>query len=67
MKGRYDMKRKFIPIAKAPEVAGAYCPETNRYEWWLVDIENMGFCEDGITRWYWFTAEDGTPCYTLKH
>ena len=36
-------------------------------EWWQVEYDNMGWCRDGVTRWYWFEAEDGTPCYTLKY
>jgi hypothetical protein len=54
------MKRQFVPIWKAPEVAGVE-------EWWQVPIENMDFCKDGVTRWYWFDDENGNPCYTLKH
>ena len=30
------------------------------------EIENMGFCRDGVTRWYHFTSVDGKPAYTLK-
>lgn len=60
--GRKDksMKRKFVNIIDAPKVAGVD-------EWWQIEIENMGWCKDDVTRWYWFDAEDGTPCYTLKH
>lgn len=32
----------------------------------LVDIENMGFCKDGVTRWYHFTNEDGQPAVYYK-
>lgn len=32
----------------------------------LVDVENMGFCKDGVTRWYTFDM-DGTPCIYFKH
>lgn len=60
------MNRKYIPIWKAAEVAEAINPETGEYEWALVEIDNMGFCKDGVTRWYHFTAADGTACYTLK-
>lgn len=60
------MKRKYVPISKAAEVAGAYNPETDKYEFWLISLENMGFCKDGVTRWYWFEAENGEKCYTLK-
>lgn len=61
------LKRRFVPIWKAAEVAGAYNYETGKCEWALVEIENMGFCKDGVTRWYHFTSESGEPCYTLKH
>lgn len=30
------------------------------------EVENMGFCKDGVTRWYHFEI-DGNPFYTLKH
>lgn len=30
------------------------------------EVENMGFCRDGVTRWYHFVSEDGKPAYTLK-
>ena len=33
----------------------------------LVDVENMGFCKDGVTRWYHFTDEDGNPSVYYKH
>lgn len=32
----------------------------------LVDVENMGFCKDGVTRWYHFTNEDGQPAVYYK-
>jgi len=63
----FIMKRKFVPIWKAAEVAEAINPETGEYDWSFVSLEDMGFCKDGVTRWYWFDAADGTPCYTLKH
>lgn len=33
----------------------------------LVDVENMGFCKDGVTRWYHFDNEDGEPCVYYKY
>lgn len=33
----------------------------------LVDVENMGFCKDGKTRWYHFTNEDGNPAVYYKY
>ena len=33
----------------------------------LVDVENMGFCKDGVTRWYHFTNENGDPAVYYKY
>lgn len=33
----------------------------------LVDVENMGFCKDGVTRWYHFTNENGEPAVYYKY
>ena len=33
----------------------------------LVDVENMGFCKDGVTRWYHFTGEEGNPAVYYKY
>lgn len=33
----------------------------------LVDVENMGFCKDGTTRWYHFHDEDGRPAVYYKY
>lgn len=54
------MRRKKVNIADAPKTAGVD-------KWWQVPIENMGFCRDGVTRWYFFDAMDGTPCVTFKY
>lgn len=32
----------------------------------LVDVENMGYCKDGVTRWYHFTNDDGNPAVYYK-
>lgn len=32
----------------------------------LVDVENMGWCRDGKTRWYHFINEDGNPAVYYK-
>ena len=49
--------RVYVPIWKAAEAAEAINPETGEYEWAMVEIDNMGWCKDGTTRWYHFTAE----------
>ena len=33
----------------------------------LVDVENMGFCKDGVTRWYHFTDKEGNPAFYYKY
>ena len=33
----------------------------------LVDIENMGYCRDGITRWYIFTLSTGERVIYFKY
>lgn len=33
----------------------------------LVDVENIGFCKDGVTRWYHFTNDDGQPAVYYKY
>lgn len=33
----------------------------------LVDVENMGFCKDGKTRYYMFTNEAGEPAIYFKY
>lgn len=33
----------------------------------LVDVENMGFCKDGVTRWYYFTDSNGNPAVYYKY
>lgn len=33
----------------------------------LVEVENMGFCKDGVTRFYMFNDENGNPAIYFKH
>lgn len=33
----------------------------------LVDVHNMGFCKDGVTRWYTFTNAYGKPAIYFKY
>lgn len=33
----------------------------------LVSVESMGFCRDGVTRWYHFTDESGNPAVYYKY
>lgn len=33
----------------------------------LVDVEDMGYCKDGVTRWYYFNDADGNPAVYYKY
>lgn len=33
----------------------------------LVDVDNMGYCKDGVTRWYHFTDAQGNPAVYYKY
>lgn len=33
----------------------------------LVDVEDMGFCKDGTTRWYHFADMEGQPAVYFKY
>ena len=62
------MKRVFIPLWKALKEAREDDPMLTETDGICAcyEIENMGFCRDGVTRWYHFTSVDWEPAYTLK-
>lgn len=33
----------------------------------LVDVEDMGYCKDGVTRWYTFEDDEGNPAIYYKY
>lgn len=33
----------------------------------LFEVENMGYCRDGVTRWYAFEDTKGRSCIYFKH
>lgn len=33
----------------------------------LVEVLNMGFCRDGVTRWYTFYNDDGDLAIYFRH
>ena len=59
------MKRKFRPIIELLKEARERYGE-NLGLCAMYDIENMGFCRDGVTRWYHLTDLNGEAVYTLK-
>lgn len=62
------MKRQFKPMWKALKEAKAYDDRLTEKDGICAcyEVENMGFCKDGVTRWYWFTDVNGVSCYTFK-
>ena len=66
---RRRMTRRRMTIDEIREESTYFC-ETNDMSAGicaLVDVENMGFCKDGTTRWYHFTDENGNPAVYYKH
>lgn len=63
------MKRVFIPLGVALQQAREDDPRLTKEDGICAcyEVENSGFCKDGVTRWYHFTAVDGRPAYTFKH
>ena len=59
-------ERVFIPMWKALEEAHKMGYPEDFGFMACYEVENMGFCKDGKTRWYHFTSLDGVPAYTLK-
>ena len=61
------MKRVYIPIEKAlKDARELYGFSQGEGICACYEIENMGFCKDGKTRWYHFESIYGEPAYTLK-
>ena len=63
------MKRRVMKIDEIREESTYFLETQDMYAGIcaLVDVENMGFCKDGVTRWYTFTDENGNPAIYFKH
>ena len=63
----FYMKRKYVPIQKAIEWGKKFygIDDDECGISYAVSVSDMGYCKDGVTRWYHFDM-DGVPCYTLK-
>lgn len=60
------MKRKYMSLSQIR--AESYLPDANQLGICaLVDVTNMGFCADGVSRWYHFENAKGEPCIYIKH
>ena len=58
------MKRKKVTLQEVRNAVGE--SDINLGICALVDVENMGWCKDGTTRWYTFDI-DGEPCIYFKY
>lgn len=59
-------KRKYVPIDEAIEWGKKFYGITEDCGICAaVAVTDMGYCKDGVTRWYHFDMND-IPCYTLK-
>ena len=62
------MKRIYIPIWKALKDARDMYGYPDSYGFMACyEVEIMGFCKEGKTRWYHLTSVDGVPAYTFKY
>lgn len=59
------MKRRVVKIDEVRAKSTMEHPETLGI-CALVDVENMGWCKDGVTRWYTFDL-NGEPVIYYKH
>ena len=57
----YDTRKEWLEDA---EEIGYWNPQSILC---LVEIENMGYCRDGATRWYTFEDAQGRPCIYFRH
>lgn len=53
-----EIRKESVYFAQTEDYSAGICA--------LVDVENMGFCKDGKTRWYHFTNENGEPAIYYK-
>jgi len=62
------MKRRVMTIdeIRAESVYFAMTEDYSAGIMALVDVENMGYCNDGTTRWYHFTDVNGNPAVYYK-
>ena len=63
------MKRRIMKLDEIRDMS-SYFQETHDMSAGicaLVDVENMGFCKDGVTRFYMFKDENGNPAIYFKH
>lgn len=58
------MKRRVVTLDEVRQVTGNFNKDEGIMV--MVDVENMGWCKDGVTRWYHFELE-GEPVVYFKY
>ena len=64
----FKMKRRVMKLDEIRNIS-SYFQETHDMSagvWALVDLENMAFCKDGVTRFDMFNDENGNPAIYFK-
>lgn len=62
------MKRKVVSLEEVKKVLRGFGEPADGGIMAIVAVENMGFCKDGVTRWYHFDMPDtGEPAVFYKH
>lgn len=69
IKGDIKMKRRVMTIDEIREESTYYAMtgDDEAGIMALVEVEDMGWCKDGVTRWYHFEDENGNPAVYYKH
>ena len=62
------MKRRKMTLEEIREESSYFAETNDMYAGIcaLVEVENMGFCKHGVTRWYHFTDINGNPAVYYK-
>lgn len=58
----FDSVKEFIQTMEESEYYNPYS-----IYWLIGESVQMGFCRDGVTRWYMFEDYKGRPCIYFKH
>lgn len=58
------MSRRKVTLQEVREYTGEFDKSLGIMA--IIDVDNMGFCKDGVTRWYTFDM-DGESCIYFKH
>lgn len=61
-----NMKRRVMTLDEIREISPWYDGDDSLGIMALVDVFDMGWCKDGVTRYYLFNDENGNPAIYFK-